>query len=168
MPNGISTALSRILRKAHNRSVSRGFRANAGVNGRRLHGGISLHRWFKKASAQLPPANLRRLSRRFVWFAAGLGLFTAVLSSVAPRSILAGAQLQPDKRAALTGVAAPANDYLGSQACFVCHSDIFKTFSQTSMGRSMSTVTPEFVARLSLPAKFDDSKSDRHFEVFAR
>ena len=42
--------------------------------------------------------------------------------------------------------AAESNDgYIGSQACSECHLDIYQRFTKTSMGRSMSKVTPAFL-----------------------
>jgi hypothetical protein len=58
--------------------------------------------------------------------------------------------------------------YVGSQACSLCHSDVYKRFMQTSMGSSMSEISSESLKALPLPAAIDDPKLDRHFEVFAR
>lgn len=63
--------------------------------------------------------------------------------------------------------------YVGSASCAQCHSDIYHRFLQTSMGRSMSritpsTLTPAFLQSLSLPAHSFDERMDRHFETFTR
>ncbi len=58
--------------------------------------------------------------------------------------------------------------YVGSASCSRCHLGIYKQFSRTSMGRSMSPVTPEWTKTLPTPADFYDAKLDRHFEVHAR
>ena len=60
------------------------------------------------------------------------------------------------------------DEYLGSSACSLCHSRIAKQFAQTSMGRSMSAVTPQFLRRIPTDDSIYDEKLDRHFEVFVR
>jgi len=63
----------------------------------------------------------------------------------------------------------PASDtYVGSLECARCHSAIFKTFSQTGMGRSMQPITRDTVGVLKLPWEMYDAKLDRHFAVFAK
>jgi hypothetical protein len=62
-----------------------------------------------------------------------------------------------------------ANDgYVGSAACAECHAHIAASFSQTRMGRSITRVSPATVAKLPVPASFDNPALDRHFDVFAR
>lgn len=98
-----------------------------------------------------------------------LGLCAALLRIVfLPHPSFAGTGARTEMEPAATGDPAPADGYLGSQACFLCHSDISKEFSRTDMGRSMSAVTPELSKTLLLPARVDDPKLDRRFEVFAR
>jgi hypothetical protein len=58
--------------------------------------------------------------------------------------------------------------YTGSQVCGECHADIYRTYMQTAMGRSMSTLTPAIMEKLHLPASFDDPKLRRHYEVWAQ
>src|SRR6266446_3688825 len=60
------------------------------------------------------------------------------------------------------------NAYLGSAACSACHAGISKRFSRTSMGRSMSVITPELLRSIPSNASFYDEKHDRHFEVHAQ
>ena len=62
----------------------------------------------------------------------------------------------------------PGDGYLGSAACAGCHTKISKQFAQTSMGRSMSAITAEFLRSVPTSDSLYDEKSDRHFEVFAR
>src|SRR5579859_6194800 len=57
------------------------------------------------------------------------------------------------------------NQYVGSQACSQCHSDIYRNFSQTSMGRSMSLVTPQFLDQTPTSAKVVQERLRRRFEV---
>jgi Tetratricopeptide repeat len=67
--------------------------------------------------------------------------------------------------AALTDSA--GDGYIGSSACAQCHAEIFKRYSQTSMGRSMSVITPELLQTIPVKASIYDEKIDRHFEVYA-
>ncbi|HLY43641.1 MAG TPA: hypothetical protein VKR52_20675 [Terracidiphilus sp.] len=61
--------------------------------------------------------------------------------------------------------------YIGSAACARCHRGIAESFAKTSMGRSLTAITPEFLKTLPLepPEKTTvfDSKSKHHFEVRA-
>jgi hypothetical protein len=57
--------------------------------------------------------------------------------------------------------------YIGSQACSGCHAEIYRRFSQTSMGRSMSLVTPAFLEHTARPASYFNEKLNRHFEVYS-
>jgi hypothetical protein len=61
-----------------------------------------------------------------------------------------------------------SNGYIGSQACSGCHSDIYRRFSQTSMGRSMSLVTPAFLESIPGSASYFNEKLNRHFEVYSQ
>jgi Tfp pilus assembly protein PilF len=58
--------------------------------------------------------------------------------------------------------------YVGSQACSGCHAEIYRRFSQTSMGRSMSLVTPAFLEHTARPASYFNEKLNRHFEVYSQ
>src|ERR1700722_6826945 len=60
----------------------------------------------------------------------------------------------------------PNAGYVGSQACSPCHQGIYQQFTKTSMGRSMSLVTPAFLQKASLPAQFFNERLDRLFEVY--
>jgi hypothetical protein len=62
----------------------------------------------------------------------------------------------------------PKDDYLGSTACSACHGGISKEFSRTSMGRSMSVITPELLRSVPSNASLHDEKHDRHFEVYVQ
>ena len=59
----------------------------------------------------------------------------------------------------------PNQGYVGSAACSRCHAEIYNHFSETSMGRSMTPATPEFLRALPVSASLYDAHSDRHFEV---
>jgi hypothetical protein len=65
--------------------------------------------------------------------------------------------------------AAESNDgYVGSQACSACHQGIYQQFTKTSMGRSMSLVTPAFLQKTSLPSQYFNERLDRLFEVYSQ
>jgi hypothetical protein len=70
---------------------------------------------------------------------------------------------------AIAAQTAPAaNAYVGSQACAQCHRDVYNEFTQTSMGRSISEVTPALLRTMQLPATYDDARLNRHFSVYAQ
>jgi len=97
-------------------------------------------------------------------------LFKAAFLVVLMLGAIAGpvpARTQP-KRDASTVTRSVADGYIGSSACAQCHAEIFKRYSQTSMGRSMSVVTPELLRTIPAEASIYDEKIDRHFEVYAR
>lgn len=56
--------------------------------------------------------------------------------------------------------------YAGSPACKRCHQEIYRRFSQTSMGRSMSPVPPALLE--SPPASYTNERLSRRFEVYAK
>ncbi len=57
--------------------------------------------------------------------------------------------------------------YVGSAACSRCHLEIAAQFTKTSMGRSLTPITPEFLKTLQLPGHFYDAKLNHHYEVHA-
>lgn len=100
--------------------------------------------------------------RRFLWM-------TAVVALALCSSGFAG-QGQRDK--AKAAVSAAAEDgYAGSEACAGCHAGIAKTFAKTSMGHSLTAITPEFLKMLPLGSteatSYFDPNSNHHFEVRA-
>jgi tetratricopeptide (TPR) repeat protein len=67
---------------------------------------------------------------------------------------------------------APNRDgYVGSAACARCHQGIARSFAKSSMGHSLTAITPEFLRTLPLGSpdatSFFDPKSNHHFEVRA-
>ena len=58
--------------------------------------------------------------------------------------------------------------FVGSRSCVPCHQNIYDKYAKTSMGRSMSRVTPELLANLATSGTSYDEKLNQHFEVFAR
>ena len=57
------------------------------------------------------------------------------------------------------------NGYVGSERCSRCHAGIYKQYLRTSMGRSMSRITPEFLQTLPTLSDVYEAKPDRHFGV---
>lgn len=58
--------------------------------------------------------------------------------------------------------------YVGSRICANCHRQIYATYSQTSMGRSMSLVDASFLSRVPASASIFDAHLNRHFETYVR
>jgi hypothetical protein len=56
----------------------------------------------------------------------------------------------------------------GSRSCMPCHQNIYGNFAKTSMGRSMTRVTPGLLANLVTSGSSYDEKLNQHFEVFSR
>jgi hypothetical protein len=80
-----------------------------------------------------------------------------------PRADPAAARASP--HAASRASPAPNDGYVGSGACSRCHVEIYNHFLRTSMGRSLTPVTPDFLHSVPVSASIYDPKSDRHFEV---
>jgi hypothetical protein len=59
-------------------------------------------------------------------------------------------------------------EYAGSAACAQCHQGIYKQFSKTGMGRSMSLVTPALLKTIHAPASIQDKNSNAQIEVEVR
>ncbi len=96
----------------------------------------------------------------------------AQLDSVVGRLLLlllvvAGAFLAYAKDAAPQS-RAPGSEYAGSAACARCHQEIYKQFSKTGMGRSMSPVTPAVLETIHAPASVQDKNSSASIEVEVR
>src|SRR6266403_426720 len=60
------------------------------------------------------------------------------------------------------------SSYVGSRVCAKCHGSIYRSFSRTDMGRSMSEITPALLERIPNSASIFDPKLNRHFELVAR
>ena len=73
-----------------------------------------------------------------------------------------------DEASAARTLTADPDGYVGSESCARCHAGIYKEFRNTSMGRSLSEVTPDLVKSLNLPGGISDEKLDRHFSVYAK
>ncbi|HEX4319722.1 MAG TPA: hypothetical protein VHZ52_02375, partial [Acidobacteriaceae bacterium] len=90
----------------------------------------------------------------------------AVFSSanVFAPSIFAQSQTAPEP---IAHSAANSAGYAGSEACSRCHAGIYKQFSSTAMGRSMSTATPVFL-KDATPTPYVNEKLKRRFEVYSK
>jgi hypothetical protein len=62
----------------------------------------------------------------------------------------------------------PGSEYAGSAACAQCHQEIYKQFSKTGMGRSMSLVTPELLKTIHAPATVQGKNPNMYLEVDVR
>jgi hypothetical protein len=59
--------------------------------------------------------------------------------------------------------------YVGSKACAECHADIYQSYRKTDMGRAMSLPGEwKDFANLAAPAKVDNPKTHRSYEVYRR
>ena len=66
-----------------------------------------------------------------------------------------------------TQTSASNDGYIGSQACSNCHSEIYRRFLKTSMGRSMSPVTPAFLQATPSSASYVNERLNRRFEIYS-
>jgi Tetratricopeptide repeat len=97
--------------------------------------------------------------------------FRAVVGVVLLSASICGdagqAKSQLGPAAASSSEAHPKNEYLGSQACSRCHSQIYREFSQTGMGRSMSVVTPATLLTIPSKASYVNQQLSRRFDVYS-
>ncbi len=68
--------------------------------------------------------------------------------------------------AAEDGTGESKDGYVGSQACSSCHQGIYQQFTKTSMGRSMSLVTPSSLKNIPSGSHFNE-RLNRKFEAFS-
>ena len=98
-----------------------------------------------------------------------LVVLLAVLAGGA--GVRAASQKKDKSGKAAPQAAAAARTYVGSEACSRCHRAIANNFERTSMGRSLTPLTPEFLKTLPLGPEagtsYYDARSDHHFEVRA-
>lgn len=99
-------------------------------------------------------------------------LYPVVLFLLLP--IVAGPQTTPVKSAAEAGASPPSRNlargvrYAGSKVCGSCHTEIFKNFQQTGMGRSMVPADDNSVAWLPSPVTVYDQDLGQYFEVLRK
>ncbi len=82
--------------------------------------------------------------------------------------MLAGWMPQSVSLLAQNVVAASPDGYTGSAACEHCHKQIYKSFLETRMGRSMVAADPALVKFLPLPGSFENGKTHRRYEVYVK
>ena len=61
--------------------------------------------------------------------------------------------------------------YVGSQTCGGCHSEIYRVYVRTGMGRSMSSissVSPALLQKLHVPAVYFNQQLNRRYDLIAR
>ncbi len=106
---------------------------------------------------------VRRTFRRLSWI--------AILITMAATVSLCQAQSKGKPshagRPTLSGTSTSTSTYVGSATCTRCHLAIANQFAKTSMGRSLTPITPAFLKTLPVSADYFDAKSGHHFEVHA-
>ncbi|MEO6816209.1 MAG: hypothetical protein ABI177_05860 [Edaphobacter sp.] len=112
--------------------------------------------WMRRSSR---PSNI------FIWRGVATG---AILLFISMLSV--PATFGQHFRNSVVAVAKPnvGGEYVGSGACESCHSEIYRQFLKTSMGRSMSPVTPAFLKTIPSSAVYDNPQLHRKFEVIRR
>jgi tetratricopeptide repeat protein len=95
------------------------------------------------------------------------GTVAGVVCLVAIGVCVAGLSAETKPQTKQAGIAATAEGYVGSAACSRCHQGIANEFAKTSMGRSLTRITPEFLKTLPVPATYYDAKTGHHFDVHA-
>jgi len=68
---------------------------------------------------------------------------------------------------------AVSDSYVGSAKCAECHGEIYRHYMQSDMGKSMlqitpSSLTPDLLQHISVPAHSFNEQADRHFSTFAQ
>ena len=109
-----------------------------------------------------------RLQKYAVWIVCSVLTPLILLKGFGQTRRTASGSKQHHEAAIQFPAAADHDGYVGSASCSRCHLGIYKQFSRTSMGRSISPITPEFLQTLPASADLYDDKLDRHFEVHAR
>ena len=108
-------------------------------------------------------------------------VFASILIHSASVGVLCGAAQQSSRTTAQektgtktvtpahSGNTQPAAPYVGSRVCASCHSHIYSSFRQTSMGQSMLPGgTDSLVSVLPTPATVYDKDSNQYFDVMRR
>ncbi len=101
-----------------------------------------------------------------------LGFWTTGRSRVPVRLLLHGlltAGLCADQSSQISPAQKPSasarSDYIGSLECARCHQEIYNSYKRTGMGRSMSSITPEWVTSHQTSGSVEDKNSNSKFEV---
>ncbi|WP_263355966.1 hypothetical protein [Acidicapsa ligni] len=99
-------------------------------------------------------ARVRVLAIRMLVLAAIAALFPAPQAT---------AQSTPDK-----STPAKSDGYVGALACSRCHAEIYNHFTHTTMGRSLTPVTPDFIRTLPTSQPVYNQALDRWYQSFAK
>jgi Tetratricopeptide repeat len=93
------------------------------------------------------------------WFPIFVCVFLRAVSACgqSPSNAKTTAQLKPI-----------ASEHVGSLACAECHKEIYSKYSQTGMGRSMSSVTSDILKAQPTSGSIEDKNTGLHFDVYAR
>jgi hypothetical protein len=103
--------------------------------------------------------------RWFLSTAKSCGLTVAVVLFVIPGASTHNSLAQTATVAHPTS--APGG-YVGSSACAQCHGEIYKSYSRTDMGRSMTQVSSSLLERIPHSATLVGRTSNRHFQAFVK
>ena len=94
-------------------------------------------------------------------------MLVSLLLATSLFSAIFGSQATTQKTANSSAVPRNAG-YVGSSTCAECHQQIYASYSQTDMGRSMSVPSQSLIKTMASPIAVDDARSNREFEVFVR
>ena len=97
-----------------------------------------------------------------------MALLPAVSMFLLCASVLGTSAGQAKSSPISTPTSASEDGYIGSQVCSNCHSEIYRRFVQTSMGHSMSPVTPAFLQTTASSASYVNERLNRRFEVYSQ
>lgn len=61
-----------------------------------------------------------------------------------------------------------ASGYVGSEACASCHGRIYREYKKTAMGQSIIPADADAIGRLTVPAHFTNSTTNRNFDISAQ
>jgi hypothetical protein len=86
--------------------------------------------------------------------------------AIALSAIILAAQLRPAGTASdKGGNPEMTSGYVGSRVCSGCHREIYRSYSQTDMGRSIREPAASLLERIPAPITVSDPNSKRQFEV---
>src|SRR5665213_1389088 len=94
-----------------------------------------------------------RRARWAVWMPCGLLAILLLFDGFAQTQKVSGSEAQAPQIKVSN-----RDGYVGSASCSRCHLGIYKQFSRTSMGRSMSRITPELLQTFPTSADVYDAK----------
>ena len=108
---------------------------------------------------------------------AGSGAFGAIHSAfiltvlsllVLALTVAVGFGASSDEAPGARGNDPPSSGYVGSQTCAGCHKQIYRSYLQTGMGRSMVEISPEWLKTQVTTASVEDKNSHLQFDVYVQ